>query len=152
MTAFKLIKEIRSSGGDITCQDGKIIIDAHPDYLNGEVQAMLKQEKQTLLKILEIEALAQQIRANHEENSASELSKLFSTIIKNSPDLDAVTAWLKFIINTDSTLEMITCSGCEHSTTDKMGDGATNGSCGLGITWTGELNAQLCKQYSKLMS
>jgi hypothetical protein len=152
MTAFKLIEEIRVSRGNIIYQDDKIIIETHGSYLSDEMITMLNHEKQTLIKILQIEHLVQQIRTNHQEYFAPELSKLFSAIIKNSCDLVEVIAWLEFIINTSSTLEMITCGGCDHSTSDKMGDRLRKGNCSLGIAWTDELNARFCKQFSKLMS
>jgi len=152
MTAFKLIQEIRASGGNIIYQDDKIIVEAHGSYLSDEIMAFLNHEKQALIKILHIEQLVQQIRTNHQEYFAPELSNLFSAIIKNSCDLVEVTEWLEFIINTNSALEMVTCSGCEHSTSDKMGGGTTNSNCSLGIAWTDELNARFCKQFSKLMS
>lgn len=105
-----------------------------------------------MLKILEIEILAQRIRANHEETIILDLHKFLNSIIRNSSDLGQVLGWLKFIDNTESTLEMITCTNCEHFTAGKICDDATIGSCDLGVKWNDELNAQLCKQFSELMS
>lgn len=107
MNAYELIDLIRLSGGRITCDTEDLIVEAACSVLTKEIEEYLRIGKPLLIVILKIEKLLLLFRQKHHASKQSEVDMLLSELIKDSSTLSDVLAWLQFLVDTGSELEMI---------------------------------------------
>ena len=87
MIALDLIKQIESAGGSINSQGGRLTIEAPPAVLNEAVLLKIRQEKDKILKTLELQKLIKEVSWAYGGDDQKFLAEYLHDLLSNN-DID----------------------------------------------------------------